>query len=485
MKVHLETSDIVGAECDLIVLFEEGQAKRICGERRATQAEKPSHSFEVLRTKADVRAPIALLVHLDFYSQQAEGMQIRSAVGDAIRFVVQRGAGAVAFVIDDAQLRDFPTILDALFTATYSFQKYLKEPSKLLDEFDAAVHVQAASEMRAREILERAHILNSGVALARDLANLPPAKVTPEYLAGALGDVAARYGESVRIYDDAKLAAEGYVGHIAVGGGSVHKPRMAVARYIPEGGTKNKRVTALVGKGVTFDSGGIDIKPFQDMWLMKADMSGAAAVIGAFEAICALKPKIEVIAIACCAENMPSGSAYRPSDILTYRNGKSVEIISTDAEGRLVLADGLIHACELGATHIVDIATLTGACVIALGNDFTGLFGNNDGFTQSVENAAVAAGELVWRLPLPAWYRADYLKSDFCDMKNVGGRFGGAITAAVFLNEFVEEGKAWCHLDIAPTFYVENAKREYLQPGATGAGVRLLVEVVERLAATE
>jgi leucyl aminopeptidase len=232
---------------------------------------------------------------------------------------------------------------------------------------------------------------------------------------------------------------------------------------------------------VTFDTGGISIKPWDGMWDMKADMSGAACVIGSIAAIAALALPIPVTAVVVTAENMPDGDAYRPGDILTYRNGKTVEIHSTDAEGRLILADGLIYAQEtLGATRIVEFSTLTGACARALGRQYTGGFSQNGELIEAVLTAGENSGELVWQLPMNPEYRA-MLRSSCADMKNVGGALAGASTAAMFLQEFVQPGTAYCHLDIAGTMLADKVEKYWSQPGSTGPGVRLAVALAELL----
>ncbi|MFC2013786.1 leucyl aminopeptidase, partial [Chloroflexota bacterium] len=236
---------------------------------------------------------------------------------------------------------------------------------------------------------------------------------------------------------------------------------------------------ALVGKGITFDSGGISIKPSEKMEEMKADMAGGAAVIGAMSAIAQLKPKINVVALVPATENIPSGNALKPSDILTAMNSKTIEIISTDAEGRLILADALSYAKKLGATLMVDVATLTGACRVALGDIYSGAFGNNQELTDKVIAAGAEAGELIWPMPMHELYK-EQIKSDVADIKNVGNRWGGAITAAQFLAEFVGD-TPWVHLDIAGTSISEK-ERGYLLKGATGVPVRTLVNLALSMA---
>jgi leucyl aminopeptidase len=258
----------------------------------------------------------------------------------------------------------------------------------------------------------------------------------------------------------------------SVAQGSDEEPRLIVMTYEPKD-ANSKDVLGLVGKGITFDTGGISIKPAENMEKMKYDMAGGASMIGTMRAIALLKPKAKVIGIVCASENMPSGKAQKPGDVQIAMNGKSIEIINTDAEGRLVLADGLHYARELGATHLIDAATLTGACVVALGYVNAGVFCNDEAYFNSFAEAMKESGEKMWRLPVDAEYQ-ELIKSDIADIKNTGGRWGGAITAAMFLKEFVEE-TPWIHLDIAGTAWIETSK-PWIAIGPSGLPVRTLIE---------
>ncbi|NTV62762.1 MAG: leucyl aminopeptidase [Oscillochloris sp.] len=311
-----------------------------------------------------------------------------------------------------------------------------------------------------------------GVALARDLANGPGNDITPT----ALGEVALalgqRYGFAVTVLDKAQLIEQGFHGILAVGQGSVQEPRFIVIEHgTPAPGTPT---ICLVGKGITFDTGGISIKPAEKMDDMKMDMGGAAAVFGALQAVGELKLPLHVVGIVCSAENMPSSAAYKPGDVIRTLSGKTIEVLNTDAEGRIVLADGLFYAQRYNPAAIVDLATLTGAIMVALGPHATGMMGTSQEVADRLEAAGQASAERVWQLPLWDEYR-DMMKSDIADLKNTGGRYGGAITAAGFLSAFVGD-HPWVHLDIAGTAWVERATRPYYTKGATGVGVRLLVE---------
>ena len=327
---------------------------------------------------------------------------------------------------------------------------------------------------RLQGALDRGAVIAEAVCLARDLINGPAGSVTPRRLAAVASDVAERAGLSVEILDEKAIKAERLGALAGVAAGSDEPARLIRLTYEPPGRARGS--VALVGKGITFDSGGLSLKTADGMMTMKTDMSGAAAVIATMSALPALGCKVRVIGIAPATENMPGGAAIKPGDVLTARNGKTIEVLNTDAEGRLVLADGLSLATEAGVDAIVDLATLTGAQVVALGRRIAGLLGNNDAFIAQVEDAAARAGEGVWHLPLPDEYRRD-IDSEVADMKNIG-RPGqaGTLVAGLFLREFVDD-TPWAHLDIAgPARSDEDAG--YIRKGATGFGVRTLIELL-------
>lgn len=315
-----------------------------------------------------------------------------------------------------------------------------------------------------------------GVNFARTLVAMPGNDCTPDYLAKTAKKVASAYGFSYQAFGPKPLADHGYIGLITVGKGSEHTPRMIEMTYTPE--QESDVHLVLLGKGVTFDTGGISIKGAENMHLMVGDMAGAAAVLGAMEIIGRLKPQIKVTAIVVSAENKPGSKSCRPGDIITYKNGLSVHIENTDAEGRLILADGLIRAGELGATHIVDVATLTGSCSRALGPSFTGVMGANRKLVNAITRAGGNHGESYWRLPLPLEYR-DLLKTPHADINNVGGPAAGATTAGLFLKEFVPGNTPWVHLDIAGTFW-KSKPWKYYKEGPSGTGVKTLADLALR-----
>ena len=337
-----------------------------------------------------------------------------------------------------------------------------------LTTVDLVVQGEASSQMQAA--VERGAVLAGCANLARELSNEPGNLFTPRVFADRAIELASGPRTTVEVLDDEAIASQGMGLLQGVAQGSAEPPRVIVMRYEPDGASSGP-VLGLVGKGVTFDTGGISIKPADKMEQMKRDMAGGAAVVCAMRAIGQLAPPVRVIGVVPAAENMPDGRAIRPGDVLTAANGTSVEVINTDAEGRLILGDGLTLAQRLGATHLVDIATLTGACVVALGHHASGLLGTPAGWVESVRQVADRAGERVWPFPVFDEY-AEQLRSDTADLANVGGRPGGAITAGMFLKAF-SGGLPWAHLDIAGTAWLEEAQ-PYQAKGATGVGVRTL-----------
>jgi leucyl aminopeptidase len=366
-------------------------------------------------------------------------------------------------------------LAEGLLLGSYGFTlKPSAEPRPL-----TRITVVVARPDTMRPALDRALAVIRAVASARDLVNTPALEKNPSWLAAQAKTLLKGLPVSVR--DDAQLRAEGWGGVTAVGMGSSRPPRVVEATY-DGGGTQH---VVLVGKGITFDTGGISIKPNDGMLTMKMDMGGAAAVLATLRAVADLKLRVKVTAIACAAENMPSGTAQRPSDVITQYGGTTVEVLNTDAEGRLVLADGIAYADQvLDADVIVDVATLTGAMPVALGRKIAGLFTNDDALCAQLEKAAEASGERVWRMPLTPDYRRA-LESETADLRNIGDPrlklSGGSITAALFLQEFAG-GRRWAHLDIAGPGW-SGSDDEELTKGGTGYGVRLLTCWLEQLAA--
>jgi leucyl aminopeptidase len=356
--------------------------------------------------------------------------------------------------------------------AAYRFGRYKKEGKETALE---SITIVAKGGKRVRDAVDRGAAVAGAVAMARDLVNTPAGDLTPPIFADLAAKVADDVGLGVEVLDEKAAAKAGLGGLLGVGKGSDNPPRMVKLTYTPAAGKPRGHV-ALVGKGITFDSGGLSIKPGEGMMTMKIDMSGAAAVLGAMSVLPVLGIPVQVTGYLCLAENMVSGRATRPGDVLTIKNGTTVEVLNTDAEGRLVLADGLSLATAENPDAIIDLATLTGACMVALGPRIAGLMGNDDALLDQVRSAADRAGEPVWPLPLPTEYRRD-LESEIADLKNIaGGRYGGALHAGLFLQEFVD-GKPWAHLDIAGPARSESDDA-YVPKGGSGFGVRTLVELL-------
>jgi len=332
-----------------------------------------------------------------------------------------------------------------------------------------------SDENLLRRAMEEGRIIGESQNFTRELVNEPSNRLTPTMLADRARKMASETGLQCEVLGPIEIKALKMGAFWGVAQGSDEPPALIVLKYSPAGAPAEP-VLGLVGKAITFDTGGISIKPADGMEKMKYDMAGGAAMLGAMRAIAQLKPKVKVHAVICASENMPSGKAQKPGDVQIAMSGKSIEIINTDAEGRLVLADGLTYALtKLGCTHLVDAATLTGACVVALAMVNAGIFANDDGMFERFEKARHQAGEKMWRLPLDDEYR-DMIKSSIADIVNSGGRYGGAVTAAMFLKEFVDD-KPWIHLDIAGTAWVDEAK-PFIAKGPSGIAVRSLIEFV-------
>ncbi|HXI03111.1 MAG TPA: leucyl aminopeptidase, partial [Candidatus Saccharimonadales bacterium] len=330
----------------------------------------------------------------------------------------------------------------------------------------------------ARRAARLASIVCRATNLARDLVNEPALALTPTKMAEYASALAKRAGVECSVFDEGDLRRMGMGAFLGVASGSHQPPRMIHLHYRPEGTPVRK--LAIVGKGLTFDSGGLSLKTATGMETMKLDKGGSAAVLATMLSLPELKPRVEVHGLMGMTENMPGGSAIKPGDVVRTCGGKTVEIINTDAEGRLVLADVLGYTRGLGADEVIDLATLTGACMVALGPLASGLFTDDSDFAASILSAAERAGEKFWRLPLYEEYR-EQLRSEIADIKNTGERYGGATTAALFLREFIGRDRRWAHLDIAGPAFLEQDRHAYMRKGATGAGVRTLLAYIADL----
>ncbi|MGE5568807.1 MAG: leucyl aminopeptidase [Rhodospirillales bacterium] len=399
---------------------------------------------------------------------------LRNVAGAAVRFLKPKAAASVAFLLDpgaDIAERAAGAVEGAILGDFEPDQmKTDKKDSKSVDSFAVVV---PGGDAGLADTLDRARILAESQNFARALANEPGNRLTPPVLGARAHEMAAQFGLECEVLDKDRMAQMGMGALLGVAQGSAEPAVLIVLRYRPLEETGSTHL-GLVGKGVTFDSGGISIKPSEDMDKMKFDMCGGAAVIGAMRAIAQLRPPIPVTALIPAVENMPGSRAQRPGDIVTTLSGKTVEVLNTDAEGRLILADTLTYARSLGCTHLVDAATLTGAIVVALGHVHTGVFASDDALLGRVMAAARRKGEKMWPMPLDDEYK-EQLKSPFADLPNIGPRWGGAITAAMFLKEFTDS-IPWVHLDIAGTAWLDDAK-PFLAKGPSGVGVRTLTEL--------
>jgi leucyl aminopeptidase len=405
-------------------------------------------------------------------AEKFDPAEMRKLAGAAVRHLKSKAVKSIAMALDPEHASaDFASAaVEGAILGEYEPDRYKTDDGekKSVDRFT----VVAAGE-DLEDAVTRGRIVAEAQNFARALVNEPANLLTPNKVAEAARSMASEYGLECQVLDSERMELLGMGALLGVARGSAEPPALVVIRYRPREGKSTSHL-GLVGKGVTFDSGGISIKPADGMEKMKYDMAGGAAMLGAMRAIAQLKPAIAVTAFIPCVENMPGSRAQRPGDIVTAMSGKTIEVINTDAEGRLILADALTYARKQGCTHLVDAATLTGAVVVALGHLNVGLFANDDGMRERVLGAAKSAGERMWPMPLEDDYK-DYLKSAFADLANVGGRWGGAITAAMFLKEFAED-TPWVHLDIAGTAWLDESK-PFLAKGPTGLPVRTLVQL--------
>ncbi len=438
----------------------------------------------VLYPRGQIAAKRVLVVGLgDSAKFDLEG--VRRAAANAIRKAKALNARRVATIVHGAGIGGLDVAdaaqatVEGTLLALYEFDapKAKSEPTGQIDELVLVEHDgDKVDTIRAAAVTAEA--IAAGVAQARDLVNLPPNMATPTKMAEVAQAIADAHGLGITVGDRAWAAERKMGAFLAVAAGAGEEPKFIVLEH--NGDRTDWPAIVLVGKGITFDTGGISIKPSEGMWTMKGDMGGAAAVIGAMKAIGALDLPLRVIGITPCTENMPDANAYRPADVITASNGKTIEIISTDAEGRMVLADGLVYAQQYDPASVIDLATLTGSCVVALGKGVAaGVFSNDDALRDNLLAAADTTYERLWPLPLYEDYRRA-IDSDVADMKNSGGRMGGVGTSAVFLQEFTDY--PWAHLDIAGMGLADKPGA-YGPVGGTGYGVRLLVAYLRGLAA--
>lgn len=462
-----DTRDDLFTACDAAL---DGCLGRLADSREFSGKVNTSH---LIHTLGKMPAERLLLVGLGKKSE-LNGERMRQAAGNAVQ--VLRTARIPSFATALHMSGEPGTALEAVcegsLLGSYLFDMYKTKDRDERFSFTAmSLLLPGGNRKEAVTSVERSQILCRAVQLARDLVSQPGNVVTPAFLADTARKMALRHAMECRVYEYEELVQLGLNALIAVGKGSAEAPRLIVLEY--RGAGDRSRPVALVGKGITFDSGGISIKPGAGMEEMKTDMAGSAAVLGAMQAAAGLGLPINLVGIIPTAENMPDGKAYKPGDVVTSLCGTTIEITNTDAEGRLILCDALHFARRFKPVAMIDLATLTGACVVALGHEASGLMGNNQRLLNSLKQAGERCGERVWELPLWDSY-GEAMKSDIADLKNAGSRDGGSITAGWFLKQFVGT-TPWAHLDIAGTAWRDKAL-PCSPKGATGIGVRLLIE---------
>ncbi|MGV9955985.1 leucyl aminopeptidase [Streptomyces cellulosae] len=505
----LSTAAVAGLRADAIVIgVAKGSASKPGGPVVAPGAEAVDQAYDgnlagVLETlgasgaegevtklpaPAGFKAPLVVAVGLGAQPQEDSGYDaeaLRKAAGAAARALA--GTKKAAFALPLADAADAGAVAEGVLLGAYSFDAYKDQGNAKNGKNGKAPLAEAAllggkpRDKAYKAAVERAVAVSEELNRARDLINTPPNDLNPEAFAAVAQAAAKEHGIKVQVLDEKALVKGGYGGILGVGAGSASGPRLVKLSYTS---SKAKKHLALVGKGITYDSGGISLKPAGHNETMKCDMSGAAAVFAAVVAAARLGLEVNVTGWLALAENMPSGSATRPGDVLRMYSGKTVEVLNTDAEGRLVLADALWAASEEKPDAIVDVATLTGAMMLALGSRTFGIMANDDDFRAAVHEAAEEAGEPAWPMPLPDHLRKG-MESSTADIANMGERMGGGLVAGLFLREFVGEGITWAHLDIAGPAFNEGGPFGYTPKGGTGSAVRTLVRLAERAAEGE
>jgi leucyl aminopeptidase len=434
--------------------------------------------FTLVHAPAGLKAARLLLVGAA-KREQFNSATLRKISGAALRYLKSRSVKSFAFLVreGDATGESSQVIAEGALAADFESDKY--KTDKKNDKYIDSVTITGYSEAERAEGaagLSRGRIIAESQNFARDLVNEPSNRLTPRILAEKAEAMAKSAGLVVEILDEKKIAELKMGALLSVAQGSIEPPRVIVITYNPPSLNPSAPVIGLVGKAVTFDTGGISIKPADGMEKMKYDMAGGATMIGVMRALTALKPNVKVICVVPSTENMPGGRAQKPGDIQTAMSGKTIEVLNTDAEGRLILADGVHYAKQLGATHLIDAATLTGAIVVALAGINVGVFGSDQPFTDKLLASAKATGEKMWQMPIDDDYR-EFIKGTVADIQNIGsGKGGGAITGAMFIKEFTGDSP-WIHLDIAGTAWNDDAK-PWLAKGPTGVALRTLIHLV-------
>lgn len=478
MNINLETKPIAEVEADALVLvgFEGGAPANAVEQVKELydtgEFGGKTSDISVLHRPAGFKAKRLVLAGAG-KREKFNSAELRKVSGAVLRSLKNKKMRSVTFALDEEFRSDeyAAAVVEGAILGDFESDRLKTDPKKNEKHVDTFAVVGAS-----QAALDRGRILAEAQNFTRGLANDPPNLLTPTRLAERARELATEFVLGCEILDQDRMRQLGMGALLGVAQGSAEPPALIVLRYQPATAPTSKDHLGLVGKGVTFDTGGISIKPAQDMDQMRYDMAGGAAVLGAMRAIAQLKPSIPVTGIIPTVENMPGSRAQRPGDIVTSLSGKTVEVLNTDAEGRLILIDALTYAGRLGCTHLVDAATLTGAVVVALGHHYSGAFSNNQPFLDKFLAAAKTEGEKMWQLPIDEDYKKA-LESEFADLHNIGGRPGGAITAAMFIKDFVND-IPWVHLDIAGTAWLEDGK-PYMVKGATGICVRSFVQLAK------
>jgi len=493
MQITLETKPFAALETDALVsyVFEEtdpvqgriaeiDQAAAGLLRKLAKSGELTGKTLEftLVHAPAGLKAARLLLVGAG-KREQFNGATLRKITGAALRYLKARAVKNFALLVREGEAtgETAQIIAEGALLSNFESDKYKTDKKNDKNIETVLVAGYSDSERSAGDKgLSKGRIIADAQNFTRDLVNEPSNKLTPRILAEKAEAMAKEAGLSVQILDEKKIADLKMGALLSVAQGSVEPPRVIVVTYNPANAKPGAPVIGLVGKAVTFDTGGISIKPAEGMEKMKYDMAGGATMLGVMRALAALKPAVKVICVVPSTENMPGSKAQKPGDIQTAMSGKTIEVLNTDAEGRLILADGITYTKQLGATHLIDAATLTGAIVIALANINVGVFGSDQAFTDKLIASSKAAGEKMWQMPIDDDYR-EFIKGSFADIQNISsGKGGGAITGAMFIKEFTGDSP-WIHLDIAGTAWNDDAK-PWLAKGPTGVALRTLVHLV-------
>ncbi len=494
IKLHFQAPAEVETDCLAVAVVDEGEGSDPKPRVMSSDPEVRNAAHDLIATKEvtgkifetnlihkphGLKAKRLLLIGAG-KAKSFTTYELRKVAGTAIRFLKPKSIKNFSIVAPDlasGAVDSIKSVVEGAYVADFDPDTYKSDRKDL--SMQTVTVITDADKKVAEEAVREGRAMGESQNLTRVLVNEPSNRMTPTILGEQAKKMCSEVGLKCEVYGADKIKELKMGAFWSVAQGSDEPPALIVMTYEPAGAPKEP-VLGLIGKGITFDTGGISIKPAEGMEKMKYDMAGGAAMIGAMRAIALLKPKVKVIGIVCASENMPSGKAQKPGDVQIAMSGKAIEIINTDAEGRLVLADGLHYARQLGATHMIDAATLTGACVVALGMVNAGVFANDDAMYQKFSEANKRAGEKMWRLPLDQEY-FESIRSSIADIMNSGGRWGGAVTAAMFLKEFVGD-TPWIHLDIAGTAWIENDK-SWIAKGPSGIAVRSIVEFTREFAA--